>query len=115
MEIIVDESKNGQSIELSLKDSFHVDLAENPSTGYKWVLSHLDSDRLDLTGSHLLSLSRDRTGSGGARRFSFRPKTTGKAKVDLMLRRVWEGESANIARFTCNVCINDQSHSIREP
>jgi len=79
--------------------NFKVSLPGNPTTGYRWVVSHYDSTRFDAPTSNYIVSSNKLMGAGGVYTFTFKlkhglknPKQT---QVSLTYARSWDKNSAD--------------------
>lgn len=75
---------------VNVGESFEIKLAENPTTGYIWALTHLPKDFYLLSDNYQPDLPI-RPGSGGTRHFQFvavKPKTQGEFAFYRL--RAWE-------------------------
>jgi predicted secreted protein len=90
--LVIDQSRNNGTADLSVGDSLRVQLSENPTTGYRW---HLQSD-----GAPALRLVEDsmespgsRPGAAGTRYWMFTAVAAGSVALRIELRRSWQPES----------------------
>jgi len=98
----LDESSEGREFVLAPGDQITLDLAENPSTGYRWHLSvegvaalQLEEDVFEPMGAAV--------GAMGHRRWRFRADGEGEVQVQLEQRRSWERTAVKTFRFTLRV------------
>ncbi|WP_422067214.1 protease inhibitor I42 family protein [Solirhodobacter olei] len=75
-------------------DAIAVRLEENPTTGYRWVVTA----GLAPSGDTFFS-GRGGIGSGGERILTFRVDRPMKTRVSAVLRREWETDAEPQARF----------------
>ena len=79
--------------------NFKVSLPGNPTTGYRWVVSHYDTTRFDAPTTSYVASSNKPMGAGGVFTFTFKlkhglknPKQT---QVSLSYARSWDKNSAD--------------------
>jgi inhibitor of cysteine peptidase len=90
---------NGSSTEISMGEVFDVVLAENPTTGYRWILDVSPSQAIVLVGDEF-TVSGEGIGAGGQRRFLFRAGHPGAFAIALRCYREWESATSAIKTFT---------------
>lgn len=96
--LMLGEKDDGRVVTVHVGQPVHVSLPENASSGYRWVVEHMDPDQVELT-THDATYTSRAVGSGGLALFSFRPLKPGAAEVVLKHWRHWEGDTASIRRF----------------
>lgn len=67
-----------------------VELAENPTTGYRWTVTTEPEDLVDVERSDYDPPATDAPGAGGRRILILRLRHGGRAVVRLTLARPWE-------------------------
>ncbi len=96
MRVILDETQ--RSVTLPAGEVFVLELAENPTTGYRWEIDVVGPvERIDDS----YAVVDPGVGGGGRRTFSFRANEKGSATVHAVLRRRWE--AAPVQEFTTTV------------
>jgi inhibitor of cysteine peptidase len=103
--LILCQSDNGKTFELSLGQSFLIQLNENPTTGYRWEVSKTDADLVKLTEDKYLQNFDSATGGGGVRIFTFTANSVGEDQIQLKHRRFWEKDELAITDFTIKLRI----------
>ncbi len=108
----LDASASGSRLALRPLDEVTVKLAENPSTGYAWLLAALDP----AVVSHKSSYQADPepadaggepwAGGGGIRSFSFRAVGPGSISILLTYKRAWMPDKADDQHFELKVTIS---------
>ncbi|MDE3177953.1 MAG: protease inhibitor I42 family protein [Pseudomonadota bacterium] len=88
-----DESRDGATVELAVGEEFEVELAENPTTGYRWFLDDPHSASLSATGD-AFEAGGDARGAPGRRRLRFRAEQAGELRLQFHNRRSWEASAA---------------------
>jgi len=75
-------SDNGQRRRVTVGDEISIRLAENPSTGFRWLEPQYDRGSLEYLGSEY-EPGGTRPGAAGTRVVRFRAVTPGRASVRL--------------------------------
>ena len=96
----LDENSNGATVDLTVGEVLEIQLAENPTTGFRWqvqadgepVCQPVD-DRFESPGGP--------PGRGGTHVWHFRACRTGTGQIDMVYRRSWETAAAKT--FTLHV------------
>lgn len=103
-EVVVTQTDNGKSLELSLSDIVVVRLSENPTTGYRWFLE--PNEGVTLEASEYALASSSAVGGGGERTFKLRPTRAGNVAATLKHWREWEGETSVTEKFQLNLQVH---------
>lgn len=85
----VDEGANGGQVSLQVGQMLVVALASNPSTGYAWEITEVDSMVLALTKEDFKAES-NLVGAGGTQLFFFDALKAGQTLLKLVYHRSWE-------------------------
>ena len=102
-EVVITEGHNGGVVTARVGDSVLLKLGENPTTGFRWSLSAMDSHLLALTGDEFQPASAG-IGGGGLRVFRFLTRSTGTAGIEVRLGRSWEsGDPKDLFRMRITV------------
>lgn len=101
--IVVSQAQNGGTIAPAAGETFTVQLAGNPTTGYEWTVAQIDAAYLRLADSSYAADS-SAVGSGGVYTFQFETLQPGATTLGLVYRRSWETTAADQA-FTLTVNI----------
>jgi inhibitor of cysteine peptidase len=99
--VVLTKTDNGKSVEAGVGDEITVQLAENPTTGYRWHVERADGVEL-IESSYQLD-SPAQAGSGGTRIFRFLVKEPSAARIELKHWEMWEGDKSVNERFTVNI------------
>ena len=99
-ELILTQTQSGTCINVAPEDVIVIQLAEHPTTGYRWQVENAAG--LVLTGDDF-TVSSSAPGTGGERAFRFVVQQSGTARIALSLRRPWEAGTAPAARFEVTV------------
>jgi len=99
----VTAADKGKTVEIRRGDKVDIKLEENATTGYRWAIDKMDEEVLELESSDFATAPDIGIGGGGERRFSFKAKGTGTARVELKLWREWEGDASVIDRYDLTI------------
>lgn len=98
--ITLTEADQGKTVTLRPGQSLVVQLAENPTTGFRWVLAQGNEEIVALRDSNYVMAAGAGIGGGGQRTFTFEASKPGSVQLQLKLWREWEGESSVLQRFS---------------
>ena len=90
----IEVRSSGEEVDASSGDRIVVQIPENATTGYRWVVGELP-DELELEADELVPPDTARPGAGGERRLTLVATQPGQARVRLTLEQPWEGEAAD--------------------
>jgi inhibitor of cysteine peptidase len=100
----VDESADGQSVDLEAGQLLEVDLPDNPTTGFRWVVTSDGAPACALEGDSYRSPATSRPGQGGRHVWQFRAGPPGQGTIALAYRRPWESDGAE-RTFTLAIAV----------
>jgi inhibitor of cysteine peptidase len=86
----VDESMNGQTLNVKAGDVIAVKLAGNPTTGYNWIAADLDKAILSQSGEAEFKAGSNLIGAGGMITLKFKAEGPGTTTLTLNYMRAWE-------------------------
>ncbi len=98
---------SGKTIALKRGDTITIQLAENPTTGYRWSEPSLENDSVSLQRSQFVGPQSNAPGAGGQRLLTFKAEKPGKTTLSLKHCRDWEGDRSVIERFTLTLQVAD--------
>lgn len=101
----ITEADAGHQIELHVGDMLELTLPANPTTGYQWETSDLDSTVLRPLGEPTFKPSSNAVGSGGQVTLRFEAVEVGQADLTLILHRPFEKDVAPIQTFEATVIV----------
>ena len=108
-DIHVDARDNGSLVFLKPSQVLVVTLESNPSTGYQWEVSAMDTAVLQQMGKAEFlpsaSTGRQIVGAGGMERFRFKALKSAESSLKLVYRRPWEKEAEPAATFSIQVLV----------
>jgi len=87
---------------MKVGDSLVLELAENPSSGYRWAFERLDESRVLVVDAGFRSAG-DQPGAGGVATWTLQAAAPGKTTVRLKRWRHWEGDRSIVERFALNL------------
>jgi len=93
---------NGGQVEILLGDSFEVQLAENPTTGYRWLLHSTQGRTIEIQEDSFQARG-GAIGAGGIRRWRFRASETGPADLEFEYRKSWEKKAVETFKVAVRV------------
>jgi inhibitor of cysteine peptidase len=98
-DFVFGERDNGGLVEVPRSSKITIELEENPTTGYRWLLSNIDEVFLVPEGHVFLTGEQAGLGAGGLHQFFFRAKGAGHTTVSLLQKRVWQGDDGAVGSF----------------
>jgi len=99
----ITEADNGRAIELRVGDKLEVTLPGNPTTGFQWEVSNVDSLILTPVGEPEFKPSSNAVGSGGNVILRFEAIGAGQTELKLIHHRPFEKNVAPIQTFELRV------------
>lgn len=106
-EMTLTQVDNGRTIDIRVGDRLDVNLRENPTTGFQWVIDQNNDEVLRVEGAEYISPTTSPIGGAGQRTFTFIGQQSGTAELRLKLWREWQGESSVVERFTVTIQVHD--------
>ena len=84
--------------EIEIGETFQIELASSPSTGYSWKWVNKDDvTAVDTVGHHFIESGPGKIGGGGIEIWNFKGIKSGSAVIKLEYNRYWEsGPAANV-------------------
>lgn len=98
---------SGQTIAVKRGDTITIQLAENPTTGYRWSEPTLENDSVSLQRSQFVGTQSNAPGAGGQHLITLRAEKPGKTTLSLKYWRDWEGDQSILERFTITLQVAD--------
>ena len=92
---ITDKNISGNCVELFPLEILEIEFNENPTTGYKWQITHLSKNVELVCDSYTCTDNRNppAPGSGGIHNWQFRAMELGEGEIALISKRPWESTS----------------------
>jgi predicted secreted protein len=91
-EVTLTNADDRRTVEIVQGDTVVVDLEENISTGYSWVLEDLPASVMQVIDDSRIAASGARLGAPGRRRITIAANGRGEATITASLRRPWEND-----------------------
>ena len=104
--ITVTAADQGGTVTLQPGQRLIVQLAENPTTGFRWAKVQGDEEIIPLKDSTYVVISAAAIGGGGQRNFIFEAGKPGSTPLQFKLWREWEGESSVQQRFGIKLVVS---------
>jgi len=101
----ITQADDGRQIELQAGDTLEITLPVNPTTGFKWEVSDIDSTILRLAGEPTFEQSSNAVGSGGQVTLRFEAVRPGQTELKLILHRPFEKDAPPIQTFEVTVIV----------
>jgi inhibitor of cysteine peptidase len=96
---IFGEKDNGASVQVRRGAKITIELSENPTTGYRWMISGIDEAFLVPEGDAFVPPDQKSLGAGGLRRFFFRAKSEASTALTLINKRAWQSDNQAVGTF----------------
>lgn len=90
---------NGQLIKLSQNEEFVISLNANPTAGFTWKISEIDSSIVTQIQEVEFKPTSEKLGSPGDQIFRFRAISLGQTEIKLVYHRPWEKQVAPLDTF----------------
>ncbi len=101
--MVVNESKNGQTIKLQTGQFLVVKLKGNPTTGYIWEQNSECNLLRKTDESQFATDNKELLGSPGTQSLVFETISKGSDKLVLVYHRPWEKDVEPIKRFSITI------------
>jgi len=99
-EIKLTKNDNDKTVEAKVGESVVIELPENPTTGYRWILDVKEGTGIASANDSCYAAAYESgIGSGGTRTFIVELESSGIATINAKLRRQWEPENMAIDEF----------------
>ena len=99
------EADSGRVIELDVGDQLNITLPANPTTGFQWEVSNIDSTILRQIGESEFEPASNAVGSGGQFKIRFEVVGAGQTELQLIHHRTFEENVAPIQTFEVNITV----------
>lgn len=101
------ERDSGKTVEINVGDKLEIILEGNPTTGFIWEASSLDSKLLSQ-GKEVVAASANNIGSGGLEIKKFEAVAPGTSHLSLIYHRPFEPNKLPLRSFTITLVIKDK-------
>ena len=81
---------SGQPFDILINTDISIALEANPTTGYKWTISEMDTSILTQVKNASFYTDSKKVGAPGIQTFRFRATASGKTRLKLIYHRPWE-------------------------
>ena len=102
---IFGEKDNGALVQVRRGTRIAVELNENPTTGYRWMISSIDEAFLAPEGDDFVPPDQKSPGAGGLRSFFFHAKSAGSTALTLINKRAWQRDDQAVGTFNLTIRI----------
>ena len=102
----LDESSNGESVELRPGQLAELTLPENPTTGFRWQMEAAGEPDCSLV-EDLFEPSPGPPGAAGVHRWRFQAVRAGIGRIELASRRPWQSSGPGAQRFSLEIRVSD--------
>ncbi len=106
-ELTLSQADSGTVLTLKRGQTLILRLDENSTTGYRWLLSALDTEVLQVKSDDINLPSNSGIGGGGQRVFTFQANNPGRVKLQLKNLREWVGDESTIQEFQVSVQVSE--------
>ena len=88
----INEDSDSKTIQVAQGDTIELTLEESPTTGYRWEISEMDAQQIQLTDQHYTPHKEAGQGGGGIRTYHLKVLDKGPGQIALENRQRWEGD-----------------------
>lgn len=107
-EIELSKEDSGKQVTLHPGDGVTIRLRTNPTTGYDWIIDHLDPSIL-LEETHSYQVMTDTMGSPSDLVLHYKTVGCGTTRITLHYKRRWEKDILPIDTFTLDLEVKPES------
>jgi inhibitor of cysteine peptidase len=100
--MLVDETFNNRTIEVTIGQTIEVHLPENPTTGFGWQLRSDGGPACVMTDSQFIAPTGP-PGKGGDHTWKFKAIHAGESDIEFGYRRSWESSTGARKTFKIHV------------
>ena len=98
------EPNHGSEQIFQMNEHFKIELTTNPSTGYIWEITKIDSTRIVLIAEDQIRYTSEKIGLGSLMTFEFKALKSGNTDLELIYRRTWDPNSV-MNRFYIKISV----------
>ncbi len=99
--LVIDQARNGETVDVAAGEPFRIQLYENPTTGYRWQLAP-PADAVRVVDD-AFEVTQDKPGAGGVRHWTFTAERPAVVKLQFERKRAWETQAAEVFTVTIDV------------
>jgi inhibitor of cysteine peptidase len=107
--VTISEANSGSDVSIEAGQKLIVSLQSNPSTGYSWFVSQVDSGLLRQTSGRSVrkksKTPKQMVGAPGREVFTFSAEAAGITPLEMEYRRPWEKNVAPARTFSVQVIV----------
>jgi predicted secreted protein len=96
---IISKDQNGNIIPIHFDTDFEIALKSNPSTGFSWEITDIDSSKIHFKERYFTS-EDTLPGASGIEHIVFKAIQKGKSSLKLGYLRSWEGKGSMMDSFS---------------
>ncbi len=100
--LVIDQARNGGTVDVQAGEPFRIQLSENPTTGYRWQLASPPSAELRVVDD-AFEFARGKPGAGGMRHWTFVADRPAVVRLQFDRKRAWETQAAEVFTITIDV------------
>jgi inhibitor of cysteine peptidase len=97
------QSDSDRAIECGVGDTFGIELVENATTGFRWLL--VADDVVAVVAEDFRAPDATVPGAAGARVWTVRAERAGRGALDFVSRQPWEPDAAPADRVVFDVVV----------
>ena len=102
----LNEAGNDGQVTIGVGEKLVIALESNPSTGYTWEISELDTTSLEQVGDiEFVSANPGLLGAGGMQTLTLIARQPGQTTVKLVYHRPWEKDVQPLKTYTVTLTI----------
>lgn len=101
MTVRLSETDNGALVRVQASEEVVLELLENPTTGYRWMIETTGDTVREIESDYVPSSAA--IGGGGRRSVRFIAAHPGTAEVRAALRRSWEPPEQSLKQFAVTI------------
>jgi predicted secreted protein len=103
------ESADGTQCQMHVSEEFEITLQENPTAGFRWILTNNGEPICILLTDRFFCGSR--LGQPGRRTWQFKILLAGSTTIQLSYARSWKPQVQPTRTFTLHLCVTDPAGS----
>jgi inhibitor of cysteine peptidase len=100
--VLVDETFNNRTVEVTVGKTIEVHLPENPTTGFRWQLTSDGGPACVMTDDQFIAQAGP-PGKGGDHTWKFKAIRPDESDIELGYRRRWENSASASRTFKIHV------------
>ena len=98
---------HGKTVEIVVGDEFFISLEANPTTGFTWALTKMDTNLIEQVGDVSFNARSDLLGAPGIQTFTFTCLQTGTRLLEMIYHQPWDTKTAPADTFSLTLHITD--------